>query len=192
MFELVQISDHITNHFENMFFSSDVLQDSNLVEEVIPNLILESTNKMLTMIPTKPEIKNVVFALNKKGAPGPDGFGAIFFQKYLEIVKTDVENVCLEFFIKSWIMPNFNANTLILIPKIPNADKVGHYRPIDLANFKFKIISKILADRLSTIMPSFISPKQKGFIQGKQIRDCICITYLKLLTFFIKNAFVEI
>jgi len=176
MTEPGQIVDHITNHFENIFCSSVVLQDSNLVEEVIPNIISESTNKMLTMIPTKAEIKNAVFALHKQGAPGPDGFGGIFFQTYWEIVKTDVENAVLEFFIKSWIMPNFNANTLILIPKIPNADKVGHYRPIALANFKFKIISKILADRLATIMPSFISPEQKGFIQGRQIRDCICIT----------------
>ncbi|CAJ2678215.1 unnamed protein product [Trifolium pratense] len=72
-------------------------------------------------------------------------------------------------------MPNFNANTIVLIPKIPSADSVDHYRPIALANFKFKIISKILADRLAQIMPTIISKEQRGFINGRQIKDCICL-----------------
>jgi len=145
------------------------------VEETIPCLITESINNMLTLTPSKEEIHNAVFALNKDGAPGPDGFGAVFFQTYWHIVKGDVENAVLDFFINSWMMPDFNANTLILIPKTQNADTVSQYRPIALANFKYKIISKIMADRVATIMPTIISPEQKGFIQGRQIRDCICL-----------------
>jgi hypothetical protein len=45
-----------------------------------------------------------------------------------------------------------------------------------MANFKFKIISKILADILAPIMPSIISPEQRGFIHGRLIRVCICLT----------------
>ncbi|MCI11700.1 RNA-directed DNA polymerase (Reverse transcriptase), partial [Trifolium medium] len=45
-----------------------------------------------------------------------------------------------------------------------------------MANFKFKIISKILADRLAQILPNIISKEQRGFIKGRQIRDCICLT----------------
>jgi len=82
----------------------------------------------------------------------------------------------MEFFINDWILPNFNANTIILIPKIPDALNVGQYRPTTLANFKFKIISKILADRLAPIMNSIISPKQRGFVRGRNIKDGICVT----------------
>ena len=167
------IAAHITNHFKTIFCTSSVLQDNRLVEETIPCLITESINNMLTLTPSKEEIHNAVFALNKDGAPGPDGFGAVFFQTYWHIVKGDVENAVLDFFINSWMMPDFNANTLILIPKTQNADTVSQYRPIALANFKYKIISKIMADRVATIMPTIISPEQKGFIQGRQIKDCI-------------------
>jgi len=52
------------------------------VEDVIPNLITEDTNNMLTMRPSRDDVKNVVFSLNKDGAPGPDGFGAFFFQHF--------------------------------------------------------------------------------------------------------------
>ncbi|GAU35044.1 hypothetical protein TSUD_30100 [Trifolium subterraneum] len=84
---------------------------------------------------------------SKEGAPGPDG--------------------C--------IMPNFNANTLILIPKTSSADAIEHYRPIAMANFKFKLISKVLADRLAQIMPNLISKEQRGLIHGRNIKDCLCL-----------------
>jgi hypothetical protein len=77
------------------------------------------------------------------------------FKHIWDIVKTDVLSAVLEFFIDGWIMPNFNANTIVLIPKTPSADFVEQYRPIALANFKFKIISKILADRLAQIIYAY-------------------------------------
>jgi len=43
---------------------------------------------------------------------------------------------------------------------------------IVIANFKFKIISKILADRLALVATIIISPNQYGFMQGNQIQDC--------------------
>jgi hypothetical protein len=73
-------------------------------------------------------------------------------------------------------MPNFNSNTLVLIPKLDNADNVNDYRPIAIANFKFKLISKIIADRLASVMPAITSIQQRGFIKGRSIKDCICLT----------------
>lgn len=99
-----QIKTHITNHFMNLFCFSSVLQDINLLEEVIMNLVTDSINNMLTLIPTLEEFHNVVFNLNKEGAPGPNRFGAVFFQTYLDIIKNDVHKAVLEFFTKSWLM----------------------------------------------------------------------------------------
>jgi hypothetical protein len=80
---------------------------------------------LLTLLPTHAEIKHVVFASNSNGAPGRhDGFGAIFFQTFWEIVQTDVVNAVTQFFQTGWILPNFIVNTMVLIPKIPNADVV--------------------------------------------------------------------
>lgn len=171
-----QIATHFTNHFKNLFSSNIVLQVDELVEEVIPNAISYNTNSMLTMIPTNEEIKNAVFALNKDGAPGPDGFGAIFYQSFWSIISNDVCNAVIEFFTKGGFPPCFNYNTIVLIPKNDNADTVEQFRRIALANFQFKIVTKILADRMSPIMKSIISEEQRGFIQGRNIRDCICTT----------------
>lgn len=56
------------------------------MEEVIPNIIDDTTNNLLTNIPTLSEVNNAIFDLNHDGAPGPDVFGACFFQTYWEIV----------------------------------------------------------------------------------------------------------
>jgi hypothetical protein len=92
------LANHVVHHFSNFFGSNHVLQDNNLIEEVIPNLLNDDLNRLLTLTPSHAEIKNVVFALNRNSAPGPDGFGAIFFQTFWDIIHTDVINVVLQFF----------------------------------------------------------------------------------------------
>jgi hypothetical protein len=72
-------------------------------------------------------------------------------------------------------MPGFNSNIIALLPKSPESSSIDQYRPIAMANFKFKIISKIIADRLASIMPSFVSEEQKGFIHQRNIKDYLCI-----------------
>jgi len=69
-----------------------------------------------------------------------------------------------------------NANMLSLIPKIHGATSIKAFRPIVMANFRFKIISKILADRLASIAARIVSPNQNDFIKGQHIKDCIGIT----------------
>jgi hypothetical protein len=171
-----EISAHVVDHFSSLFKQTGTFIDNGLVEEVIPKLITDRINHMLTLLPSNDEIKNAVFSLNNDSAPGPDGFGACFFQSYWDIVKQDVINAVLHFFTTAWLSPNFNSNTLVLIPKVSHANSLNQYRPIALANFKFKIISKIIADRLASIMPAITSVQQRGFIKGRSIKDCICLT----------------
>ncbi|XP_024630529.1 uncharacterized protein [Medicago truncatula] len=170
-----EISNHVVNYFMNLFGTNPFLQDQMLVEEVIPQLVGGNINAMLTMLPSHEEIRNAVFSLNKESAPRPDGFRAFFFQTYWDIVQREVIDAVLQFFTSGWLLPNYNANILILIPKSNNADTIEQFRPIAMAKFKFKVISKIIADRLAQILPTIISKNQKGFIQGRNIKDCLCL-----------------
>ena len=68
-----------------------------MVEDIIPSLVNDQTNNVLTTIPSAKEIQDAVFALNKEGSPGPYWLGDIFFHTYWNIIKEDVINVVLEF-----------------------------------------------------------------------------------------------
>lgn len=59
------------------------------------------------------------------------------------------------------------------MPKSKGGDSLDQYQPIALSNFKFKIISKILADMLVILMPNLVSHEKQGFIQGRHIHDYI-------------------
>jgi len=141
-------------------------------------------NVVLTAMPLSDEIKNVVFAMNADGAPGPDGFGGFFYQQFWNIIAADLISSVQEFFYTDVLIPNVNANILVLIPKIPGASSMGDFRPIAFVNFQFKIVTKILADRLAIICMRVISPQQRGFVRDRNISDCVIIAseVINLLT----------
>lgn len=77
---------------------------------------------------------------------------------------------------QSGVLPtNFNANILVLIPKVPCVTCLGDYRPIALANFQFKVVAKILAHRLAIISMRIVSINQMGFLRECNISDCVII-----------------
>ncbi|KAK2651662.1 hypothetical protein Ddye_011518 [Dipteronia dyeriana] len=57
--------------------------------------------------------------------------------------------------------------------KVEGATSITQFRPIALANFNFKIITKILADRLGPIVNRVISHQQAAFIPSRHISNCI-------------------
>ena len=81
-----------------------------------------------------------------------------------------------EFFSHNWILLGMNANVVSLIPKIDGTTSIKDFRPIVVTNFKFKIIPKILVNKLVSIIARIVSPNQNGFIKGQHIKDCIGIT----------------
>lgn len=169
------IENHILDFYKDLFSTDNNCRDNGLVEEVIQPMVNDEDNSMLTKVLSRFEIKDAVFGMNADGAPGPDGFGGFFFQKYWDIVGKDVVHAVNQFFRQGWLLPNMNSNNIVLIPKTDNADSIGKYRPISLANYQFKLITKILADRLAKIVPKVISINQRGFISGRSITDCICV-----------------
>jgi len=116
-----------------------------------------------------------VFSLNGDGAPGPDGFGGHFYQTFWDIVGDDVVNSVQEFFLNGMLPSNINSNMIVLILKIQGAKSMGDYRPIALANFQFKFVTKIVADRLASITSRIISIEQRGFVRDCNISYCVIL-----------------
>ncbi|GJT31915.1 RNA-directed DNA polymerase, eukaryota, reverse transcriptase zinc-binding domain protein [Tanacetum coccineum] len=65
----------------------------------------------------------------------------------------------------------YNSSFIALIPKVSNATLVTDFRPISLIGCQYKIIGKILANRLSMVIGSCISPEQSAFIKDRNILD---------------------
>lgn len=73
------------------------------------------------------------------------------------------------------ILKSLNSTFLALIPKEEEANSPEKFRPIALCNVIYKIISKVIANRLKLILPGLISEEQSGYVEGRQILDNILL-----------------
>lgn len=64
-----------------------------------------------------------------------------------------------------------------MIPKVQSPEKVTEFRPINLCDVVYKVISKMLAARLKVILPKIISPTQSTFVPGRLITDNVLVAY---------------
>jgi hypothetical protein len=84
-------------------------------------------------------------------APGPDGFSAGFSQKNWSVMGEDICQAILGI-LNSGTMPlSLNSTNIALIPKVKNPSNVSEFRPISLCNVLYKLVSKVLANRLKKI-----------------------------------------
>lgn len=70
-----------------------------------------------------------------------------------------------------------NVALITLLPKCKNADKVSKFRPISCCYVLYKIISKILANRLKVVLESIIGKTQSAFVPSRLIFDNILLSH---------------
>lgn len=106
-----------------------------------------------------------------------DDFNPSFYQIYWQIVRDGVTSIILNFLNDGIFDSCINFTYIVLIPKVKNPMCAFDFRPISLCNVIYKLVSKILANRLKLNLPSIISKTQSAFILGCLISDNIIVTY---------------
>ena len=108
-------------------------------------------------------------------ASGPNGFIMAFFQKCWSVVEKDVMALFDHFHRSLEFERSLNASFLSLIPKKNNALNIKDFRPISLVDSVYKLLSKVLANRLRRVLDKLISESQNAFVGGRQILDSVLI-----------------
>ncbi|GJS77073.1 RNA-directed DNA polymerase, eukaryota [Tanacetum coccineum] len=120
---------------------------------------------------SKDEVKRAVWDCGTDKAPGPDGFTFGFYRRFWKVIENDVFDAVNHFFTYGDIPKGCNSSFIALIPKIPDANVVKDFRPISLIGSLYKIIAKILANRLVVVLGDIVNEVQSAFIADRQILD---------------------
>ncbi|XP_057811612.1 uncharacterized protein LOC131025844 [Salvia miltiorrhiza] len=170
------IEQHIVSHFSELFTDDgSALADQLEIDALIQPRISDDQNNLLIQIPDEGEIAAAVFGKDAHSVPGSDDFSGMFFHNCWSTIKADIILAVQRFFSHSYLPSGCNASTMIFIPKKEVVSTVADLRPIVLSNFFFKIISKVMASRLSVVADSHVSPNHFGFISGWNIHNCIML-----------------
>ncbi|KAL0420753.1 UNVERIFIED_CONTAM: hypothetical protein Slati_3098200 [Sesamum latifolium] len=91
------------------------------------------------------------------------------------VIGKEVTQAILDFFTTGRLLKQVNATLLSLIPKVLNPTLVSGFRPISCCNMLYKVIIKIIVQRLSGVLDDLISPSQNAFVPGCSIGDNILL-----------------
>jgi len=114
---------------------------------------------------SKLEIDSVIKALPSDKAPVLDGFNTDFVKHCWSIICPDFYRLCEDFFNNQLCLQSINGSHITLVPKKDDAQKIADFRPISLLNTSVKVITKLLANRLQTVLPSLLHKNQYSFIK---------------------------
>ena len=164
----------VVNYFDDLFQTITPTGFDGFLDE-IRSSITPQMNQRLLRLPTEEEVRLALFMMHPEKAPGPDGMTALFFQHSWHIIKNDLLEMVNSFLISGKLDTRLNITNICLIPKKERPTRMTELRPISLCNVGYKIISKVLCQRLKVCLPSLISETQSAFVPGRLISDNILI-----------------
>ncbi|WCJ31853.1 Polynucleotidyl transferase ribonuclease H-like superfamily protein [Euphorbia peplus] len=126
---------------------------------------------MIGMAPVDSEIKQALFDMHPWKSPDIDGFQAGFYQRHWDRMSTSICSFVKDAFRTGSFDPEINRTLIVLIPKKNRPETFGDLRPISLCNVVYKIITKLIANRLKSVMPQLVLPHQTSFVAGRNITD---------------------
>ena len=95
--------------------------------------------------------------MNGDKALGLDGFTMAFWQSCWEFIKEEILEMFKDFYEHSSFLKSPNNTFLVLIPKKSGAEDLGDFRPISLLGGLYKLLAKVLANRLKKVVGKVVS-----------------------------------
>ncbi|KAJ9687798.1 hypothetical protein PVL29_013843 [Vitis rotundifolia] len=158
-----EIREGIANAFKN-FLSEDTGWKADIGRLQLDQISHQEAENLERPF-TEDEIHAALMEMNGDKAPGPDGFTLAFWQSCWEFIKEEILEMFKEFYEHSSFLKSLNNTFLVLIPKKSGAEDLGDFRPISLVGGLYKLLAKVLANRL----------KINAFVRGRQILDASLI-----------------
>ena len=171
-----QLQEIATSFYLDLFTSCSPTENRPIFESIQP-VVTVDMNRELTRDFTREEVEAALKTMEPLSALGLDGMPLTFFQTYWSVVGDDVSFVVLNCLNNCSMPVEINHTFITFIPKVKSPKRISEFRPISLCNVIYKLVSKVLANRLQGLLPDIISENQSVFQAGRLISDNILMAY---------------
>lgn len=154
-----EISDEAVSFFKNLLGSTMPSFPQSNVDELNRHLSDQAVQDVGTLLDPvlATNITNVIKHSPSNKAPGPDGYISEFFKASWDITRPVVVQAIQKFFTIGKLLTSINSTWITFVPKCANPTTMTNFRPISCCNLPHKCITKILANRIQSCLPSIIS-----------------------------------
>ncbi|XP_058767513.1 uncharacterized protein LOC131641227 [Vicia villosa] len=156
-------------YFNDLFQKKASSRDRVL--QAIDTLISEEDNDMLTAGFSLNEFRDAIFSMQADKSPGPDGFNPGFYHHFWDTCGTNIFQAVCGWLETGSVPQSLNKTNITFIPKGDTQTTMKDWRPIALCNVLYKVIAKVLANRLKKILGKCISDNQSAFVPERSILD---------------------
>jgi hypothetical protein len=159
------IRQAVFSHFESHFKARRVDRPG------VDNLPFKRLNlvegESLTSPFLEAEVKAAIWDCDSFKSPGPDGINFGFFKDFWAELKGDVMHFISEFHQNGKLTKGVNSTFIAFLPKVDSPERLNDFRPISLVGSLYKILAKVLANRLRLVIGSVISESQTAFVKDR-------------------------
>jgi len=165
------IVEAFTTHFQKAFQPINVKEKSmgKVLQRGIRSLSPEMSS--LTGPITEDELWKAVSKGKSYKATGVDGIGLEFYRSKLDVIKTEFAQIISCMFLNDPLIAQVNGH--VCIPKKPHPVRIKDYRPLTLLKADYKILARIIGNRLKPILQDLIHPRQHCGIQGTSVFEAV-------------------
>ena len=167
------IQNVVFSHFKEHFAAQNSPRPG--AENLLFKQLTYAEGRSLILPFTETEVKNAVWDCDSFKSPSPDGVNLGFIKDFWEDIKGDIMRFISEFHRNGKLSRGINSTFITLIPKVDSPQQLNEFRPIALVGCLYKILSKVLANRLRLIIGRVVSDTQTAFVKDRQILDGILI-----------------
>ncbi|GAU35182.1 hypothetical protein TSUD_319920 [Trifolium subterraneum] len=164
----------VRTFYTNLYKEDQPIRDPVISWSTYP-MNLEAEHIRLSAPVSFVDCKKALFDMGPHKAPGEDGYPAIFFQHCWDIVGESIYKYVNQVWSNTSLISFINNIMLVLIPKVDKPEFVSQFRPIALCNVTYKIITKVIVNRIKPLLDGIISPYQSSFIPGRIIHYNIIV-----------------
>lgn len=163
------LKEEAVKYYKDLFGTRDIVCEDLYG---VPSIVLNGEEKA-SLIKTviKDEAYKALISMKSYQAPGSDGFQPILFKMFWKEVGDDVWRFVKKTMEEGRLEPGTTDTLIVLIQKGDHPNSFKDSRPISLCNVIYKLVTKVLVNRLHPILSRIVSPLHSSFIPGRSTRD---------------------